>query len=103
MVFKNSSQRKAVMSKLNPGKDHPRAPSGYYYPVKRVKPSISTRLNVKHDIHNIASQDGSLVNSPQVFDEYKTSVNDEMDKDFDHDYNKIVSKAEKQYRKEKQL
>jgi hypothetical protein len=128
MPFRNDAQRKAAFANMdNPsGSSNPQSdsssyrppllhrskepenarnmnkklPSDYYYPSKDVKPSYATKTDIGSDIKRITAQPGSLSHASDDYDNYKEDVNTQMDKEFDHDYNKLVKKAVKQYRKE---
>jgi hypothetical protein len=75
-------------------------PSDYYYPSKEIKPSYATKTDIGSDIKRITAQPGSLTHASDDYDNYREDVNTQMDREFDHDYDKLVKKATKQYRKE---
>ena len=127
MPFRNDAQRKAAFANMdNPsGSSNPksdsslysppllhkssepenarnvnRIPKDFHYPDQEIKPSYSTKSDLKHDIGEITKKDDSLHHAPDDYDDYKKDVNTEMDNRFDHDYHRVIRKAAKEYRKQ---
>ena len=126
-MFRRDAQRKAMFANMNDGPSgstgpkqdtsnyrpptmhkssepentrNVNVPGDFRYPDKPVKPSYATRANISRDVTEITRKDDSIHNAPDNFDDYKESINDEMNSHFSHDYNRVVKKAERQYKKE---